>query len=235
MAQKITLELFKVQTLIGRTYGNPPPVLEPFRGTYQGECVSYVRQYLEAVLGITSQRVGHAADFYNSPFMAQYFDKVTDGSRKDGDILCWGDDEGNWTGKEGHIAISYGGRILNQNFGGSRRVSIDNFFPNGYQGALRLKGAKPSMNQPAIEQLVTQSYRAATDIDPTNEQAAYWVGRIREDNNRASELLSALGGATYQGDPAFRTKARNYDKDVAAANGGFTETKVYVKNETKGA
>lgn len=73
------------------------------------------------------------------------------------------------------------------------------------------------MTQEGAERLVSMSYRAATDIDPTQEQAAYWVERIRTDANRAHELLAGLGGSTYQGDPEFRTKARNYDKDLKAA------------------
>lgn len=85
------------------------------------------------------------------------------------------------------------------------------------------------MRQEFIEKLVTQTYRAATDVDPTQEQASYWVARIREDNNRAYELPGALGGNEYKGDPTFRQKARNYDKDLAAANGGYKKVEVFVK------
>ncbi len=40
---------------------------------------------------------------------------------------------------------------------------------------------------------------------------------------------AGLGGANYQGDPRFREKARNYDRDVAEATGGYVETKVFIK------
>ena len=129
----ITLEQFKNNTL-GQSIGNPGT------GTYVGECVSYVRQYMEQVLGIKTIVNGHAVSYYNSAFMAQHFDKVPMGQEQNGDILCWGDDPGSWTNQYGHIAIRYApGQILNQNFGGNRKVTINAFFSPGYQGALRLK------------------------------------------------------------------------------------------------
>ncbi|WP_425005746.1 CHAP domain-containing protein [Mycolicibacterium sp. S3B2] len=134
----ISLEQFKNNTL-GQSVGKPR-LDWPGDAYYVGECVSYVRQYIEQVHGIKSENAGHAVGFWSSPFMLRHYDRITNGSRKDGDILVWGDDPGNWTGKEGHIGISYGGRILNQNFGGSRKVTINDFFSQGYLGALRLKG-----------------------------------------------------------------------------------------------
>lgn len=85
------------------------------------------------------------------------------------------------------------------------------------------------MTQDGAEKLVSMAYRAAADVDPTNEQAGYWVERIRNNPNTAYELLAGLGGANYQGDPRFREKARNYDRDVAEATGGYVETKVFIK------
>lgn len=164
----ITLEQFKNQTL-GGSYGNPGT------GTFKGQCVSYVRQYMELVLGIKTIVNGHASNYYNSAFMAQYFDKVSD--RQDGDILCWGDDPGNWTGKEGHIAISYGGRILNQNFGGSLKVTINDFFPQGYQGALRLKRSE----EMATERGVNIVTRLRLGRAPNAVELAGWVGKLTID------------------------------------------------------
>lgn len=94
-----------------------------------------------------------------------------------------------------------------------------------------LANIKPggNMTNDTIEKFVSQCYRAATDIDPTPEQAGYWVERIKANQQTAPELPAALGGNTYQGDPLFRTKARNYDKDVAAAGGGYVKTEVYIK------
>lgn len=71
------------------------------------------------------------------------------------------------------------------------------------------------MTQDGAEKFVTQSYRAATDVDPTPAQAAYWVERVKANPNIAFELPQALGGGTYRGDTKFRYKARHYDEDVA--------------------
>lgn len=140
MAQGITLESFKQQTL-NKTYGTPPPILVANSGNFKGQCVSYVRQYCEAVLGIKTSVWGHAIDWWTNPLVLKHFDKVTGAeNRKDGDILVWGDDPGNWTSQYGHDAISYGGKILNQNYGNSLKVTVNDFFPQGYVGALRLKG-----------------------------------------------------------------------------------------------
>ena len=139
MALGFSLEDFKNQTL-GRSYGNPPPVLTPNQGTYIGQCVSYIRQYIQAVLGLPDQRVGNAITYWNSAYMNQYFDKVS-GPLKDGDIMIWGNDPGSWTGPEGHIAISYGGKLLQQNGGNAPlKVSIGSSFSPGYLGAYRIKG-----------------------------------------------------------------------------------------------
>jgi len=161
----ISLEQFKQKTL-GGSYGNPGT------GTFVGQCVSYIRQYMEQVLGIKTIVNGHASNYYNSAFMAQYFDKVS-GPLKDGDILCWGDDPGSWTGPEGHIAISYGGQLLNQNFGGSLKVTINPFFSQGYQGALRLKGVK-GMTKEQIQVI----YKFASVGDPAStSHINAWLGK----------------------------------------------------------
>lgn len=141
----MTLEEFKNQTL-NKTYGNPPPLLIPNSGSYQGQCVSYVRQYIEGVFGIKTRPWGNAIDWWNNSKVQKYFEQITDGPRKDGDLLVWGDDSGTWTGEYGHIAISYQGRLLNQNWLDSRKVTINDFFQPGYLGALRLKGG----NMPTI-------------------------------------------------------------------------------------
>lgn len=137
----ISLQEFKDQTL-GGSYGTPPPVLIRDQGTYIGQCVSYCRQYCEAVLGIKTKAWGNAADWWTNPEVLVLFDRITgEANRQDGDILVWGDDTGNFTGPAGHDAIAFdGGKILNQNYNNSLRVSVNLFFSPGYLGALRLKG-----------------------------------------------------------------------------------------------
>lgn len=84
------------------------------------------------------------------------------------------------------------------------------------------------MTQDAVEKLVSKTYRVATDIDATPEQAGYWVSRIMADNNTAYELCVALGADDYKGDPQFRYKGRHYSEDMATAkkqsyDQGFTD------------
>lgn len=76
------------------------------------------------------------------------------------------------------------------------------------------------MTVDAVTKLVSKSYRGVQGIDPTPAQAQGWIDYIMEDNNRAYELLVALGADGYNSDPNFQTKGRNYDKDVAAALAG---------------
>jgi len=132
----ISMEQFAVNNM-GQSLGNPGT------GTYRGQCVSYVRQYMEQVDGVKTSIWGHAVSYYDSESVGAFYDKVPAGQEQNGDILCWGNDAGSWTGPEGHMAIRYApGKILNSNFGGSLVASVNNFFSQGYQGALRLKEKK---------------------------------------------------------------------------------------------
>lgn len=164
----MNLEQFKEVTL-DKTYGNPPPVLEPNRGAFQGQCVSYVRQYMEAVLGIPTRAWGNAKDYWTNPALLEWFDRIENG-RQEGDILVWGNDLGNWTGPDGHIGIAYQGKLLNQNYSGSLRVSVNNFFQPGYLGALRFKGGsmKPTKQQ-------VYDMCMARGFAPSEEEKDKWI------------------------------------------------------------
>ena len=128
----MTLEQFKIKTL-GNTYGNP------VTNTWVGECVSYVRQYMEQVLDIKTAVWGHALNYWTNPSVLQYFTKVQ--TPQDGDIVVWGDDVGSWTSSVGHIAIWYKGKILNQNYRGLKKVTLNNIFTPGLLGYLRPKSS----------------------------------------------------------------------------------------------
>jgi hypothetical protein len=141
-----SLEQFKNDTL-GGSFAKPR-IAYPGDGWYVGECVSYVRQYMEQVQGIITENYGHALDFWSNRKIDSLYEKVT--SPQDGDLVVWKDDDGNWTGKEGHIAIWCQGQILNQNYGGSRRVTMNKMFTSGLLGYLRLKtkgGEEPMFNE----------------------------------------------------------------------------------------
>jgi len=164
MAIGLDLDSFAAQTL-GGTYGTPPPVMERNKGTFKGQCASYCRQYCEAVLAIKSEVWGNAVDWWTNPKVLALFDRIPKGKERDGDIAVWGDDPGSFTGKEGHDGIWYKGRILNQNYNGSLKVSINDFFPQGYLGALRLKGDTMLDGEGAKE-----VYRATLHREPENDQ-----------------------------------------------------------------
>lgn len=80
----------------------------------------------------------------------------------------------------------------------------------------QLKG-NVGLTQELAEKVVARAYRAATDIDPTADQAGYWVPRIKANPAEINNLLDGLGAKDYQGDASFRSKARNYDADVKKA------------------
>lgn len=101
-------------------------VSNPQVGTYKGECVSLVQQYLYQVFDIPYKARGNAKDF-----VPPYFTKVS-GSPKAGDILRYQPGKGG-AGKLGHIGImDDDGKFLNQNHNGDHKVYRDNV-PAGYE------------------------------------------------------------------------------------------------------
>lgn len=140
-----SLEQFRNDTLGGR-FGVPGTkdantnLGDP---AYAGQCVSYVRLYMEEVLGIRTAVWGHAADYWINPSVLAHFDQVT--TPQDGDIVVWGDDPGNWTTEYGHIAVWYKGQILNQNYGGNLKVTMNDHFTQGLLGYLRPKNKGGNM------------------------------------------------------------------------------------------
>ena len=107
-------------------------------GTYAGECVSLVSQYLLRVYGIKSGAWGNAVDYRpggsgGSQMSFQGFKWSSDRSFRDGDILVW-------QGGVGHIAIWYGGRLYDQNNSShspARSANSSPFFSAGYLGYWR--------------------------------------------------------------------------------------------------
>lgn len=182
----ISLDSFKSQTM-GKTYGNPPPTLEVKRGTYQGQCVSYVRQWLSAGLNTNWGAVGNAVDYANKANQARFktlgFTWKTDKSFKDGDILVWGNDKGNWTGPAGHIAIWYKDKILNQNYGGSLKVSLNTFFEPGYLGRYTKNAPKP-VPKPSVKgkSTLNQGEKLTGDQSLWSENGKY-EARFQKDSN----------------------------------------------------
>lgn len=127
---------FYSQTL-NRTYGTPPPILQPNQGTYRGQCVSYARQYMEAVDGVKSASIGNAKDYWDNPYMLQFYDQFK--SPQEGDLVVF---DSSYGGGYGHIGVVYQGRLLSQNFTKPLVVTLDPLPARGILGYLRRKGGE---------------------------------------------------------------------------------------------
>lgn len=195
------------------------------------QCVSWIKQVLREGYGLNPGQWGDAYKYWTNPNPALLaaFDKVQTKSVQAGDIVIYPPAPSNGGG--GHIQWAISSSQATEQNGGTGtgtglaayndEIRIASIHFDTMYGVLRPKVIQgDNMTQEAIERLVMYAYRVATDIDATPEQAGYWVERIRNDNNTAGELLAALGGNSYQGDPKFRDKARSYDKDLAAATNG---------------
>lgn len=225
MAQGYTLENFKnesiAQVSVSKYTSNPQ--LNSWKdGGFLGECVSEINQYCWRVLDVPAGSWGDAVDWWTNSTVLTYFDQVTDGSRKDGDILVWGDDPGTFTGRYGHIAISYGGKILNQNYGNNRKVTINGFFTGGYLGALRLKGASMSISKDEAYKVVKWDYLHGTGVDPTGPQAEEWANAMVKNPAKIDEL------GKYMNDQVNKRIQAAYDKGKSEA-GGNVPTGTYIK------
>lgn len=105
-------------------------------GTYRGECVSLMSQYLLQVYGIRTGAWGNAVDYRRGGTggtrLAGFgFTWHTDRAFRNGDILVWS------IGGYGHVAVWYNGKIFDQNYGGRRTAGLDPFFSSGYLGYWR--------------------------------------------------------------------------------------------------
>lgn len=105
----MTLFDFGACMMASGSVGNPQV------GTYVGQCVSMIQQYLYLCFGVDYAPRGNAKDF-----VPPKFHRVTDGSIKKGDVIRYGVDYG---GGYGHIGmIVWSGNFMDQN--GVRRLAI---------------------------------------------------------------------------------------------------------------
>lgn len=203
----VSLEQFK-NTTLGNRYGVPgtnnTQLGDP---AYAGQCVSYIRQYMEKVLGIKTQAWGHAVDYWTNPAVLKHFDKVK--TPQNGDIIVWGDDPGSWTGVYGHIGIWYKGDILNQNYGGNLKVTINDMFTPGLLGYLRRKDML-TKNQ------ITHLYRIYYGRAPLDKEISAFVGKVTFDTMADKLRLSDA-----------------YKKRVALAKGGNYNAKNHLPNDIR--
>lgn len=105
----MTLFDFGATMMASGRVGNPQV------GTYIGQCVSLIQQYLYLCFGVDYAPRGNAKDF-----VPPKFHRVTDGSIQKGDIIRYG---ANYGGGYGHIGmIVWSGNYMDQN--GVRPLAI---------------------------------------------------------------------------------------------------------------
>lgn len=151
-----------------RPYGN-------YKGDFVGECVSLIQQMLIKVYGMSPSAWGNAVDYRlggtGGDHLTDKFTWHTGTDFKNGDILVWGDDPGNWTGVNGHIAYWWNGKIVNQNYDGNKNVTENAFFLPGFIGYWRPKEV-PMSQQSATEREVDNVYLGTLHrhVDPTGKK-----------------------------------------------------------------
>lgn len=234
-----TLEQFKNDTLGGR-FGVPGTsntnLGDP---AYAGQCVSYVRLYMEEVLGIKTAVWGHAVNYWTHASVLAHFDKVQ--TPQDGDIVVWGDDPGNWTTEYGHIAIWYKGQILNQNFGGNLKVTINSHFTQGLLGYLRPKNKGGNMAEKVnldTARILADACLARDGFDNrTNAHAGHSDEDLRKHHVgkeltnqyiRENFFLSAEAGKAFAVKAAVYKERESLRKQLAAIKPGEAEAKLQV-------
>lgn len=114
----MNLKEFENWALEQKSVGNPTA-----EGSYKGECVSLVQQYLNKVHNIPFKARGNAKDWTNAEI--EGFTKLTSADKSlilhAGDILVYN------YGKYGHIAlITVDGKMLEQNKKGNRKITKSN-------------------------------------------------------------------------------------------------------------
>ena len=112
-------------------------VANPGVGTYKGQCVSLIQQYLYQVFGVPYKARGNAKDWVNNP-LPDVLDKLASNTKlQEGDILVYGS---NYGSGYGHIAlIDINMKFFDQN--GTKKLEVayqDNPF-SGYVCVLRPK------------------------------------------------------------------------------------------------
>lgn len=109
----MNLREFENWAVAQKQVGNPTK-----EGSYKGECVSLVQQYLDKVHNIPFKARGNAKDWANVNI--EGFDRIgADNKLKSGDILVYN------RGKFGHVAIiDADGKSLEQNKGGNQKVTV---------------------------------------------------------------------------------------------------------------
>jgi hypothetical protein len=128
---------------------NTKPLVPGQNPSLAGQCFQWVDQVIHNVFGLPYFYASYAIDFWTQPgWLLTYFDKITDGSIKAGDIVVY---SGGINGGYGHVDVaaqdgsvsSYVGYDSNWN-----TLDLEQVTHNGHDnafilGSLRLKSATP--------------------------------------------------------------------------------------------
>lgn len=169
-------------------------------GTYKGQCVSLIQQYLDKVLGVPYRSRGNAKDWVTN-YPANIFEKLSNQvALQPGDVLVYGK---NYGGGYGHIGlIDINGKFYDQN--GVKRKAVgyrDQPFKN-YVCVLRPKDQRKLKRQDNQQSSHTRVFAVKTNI------------RENPSTHSTAHLYKA------------NTKVQILAENVAQAN-GYTWDKVY--------
>lgn len=178
-------------------------VANPEVGTYKGQCVSQIQQYLYQVFGVPYKPRGNAKDWAKNP-LPDVLEKLPASTKlQPGDILVYG---ANYGGGYGHIAlIDVNGKFFDQN--GIKKLAVgyqDKPF-SGYICVLRPKDqSKLGINKNTEADLPNlANYNGISIVDGLNS-----VGYNSSYASR-KELAAKLGIANYTGTAAQNTQMLN--------------------------
>lgn len=164
-------------------------------GTYPGQCVSLVQQYLDKVFGIPYQPRGNAKDWPTNPNVLSLFDKVSD--IQPGDIIVYGANFGNG---DGHIGVAFNGQLLEQNGRIPLRVDVGSVYP-GCIAILRRKGGnvdKTVEQLAAAEKIAGERAAQIAELQATlqksTDQVTAYEKALGEKNKEIEDLKNQSGG-----------------------------------------
>lgn len=166
----MNLREFEKWALSQKSVGNPTA-----EGSYKGECVSLVQQYLNKVHDLEFKARGNAKDWAN--ITIEGFNKYApDNSLKAGDIIVYDN------GKYGHIAlITADGKCLEQNKNGNRIITIGDV-RNGYV----------MIHRPARINLGIEEKQEVFKVRVDKEKAC-----VRTEPNTNSKIVTQPSGRNY--------------------------------------
>ena len=186
-------------------------VANPEVGTYKGQCVSQIQQYLYQVFGVPYKPRGNAKDWARNP-LPEHLDKLSNTvALQPGDILVYG---ANYGGGYGHIAlIDVNGKFFDQNGIKKLEVAYQDKPFSGYVCVLRPKDqSKLGINKNTETSLPNlANYKGVSIVDGLNS-----VGYNSSYASR-KELAAKLGIANYTGTAEQNTQMLNILRGTTAS------------------